>query len=226
VLSTEWKYLVLCSTGIFIRQENARKHCKCSWATVTPSKQAIQSEHYTQYGWCQRHLAGEGVGLLLSVVLLHTGTGATGRDAVLRARTHMPAATALNNHTPPSWSAATHCFSLGWPTTQWFIARVHLSAQILLQISSALWISKWHWGRFAMSNLLLWFSLPILIPATVPFSSIIRGWYNRPIAPGIPNGVSLIPHYENETRSSGKNYSSTCHSPSFEYLIRQIERKT
>jgi hypothetical protein len=28
----------------------------------------------------------------------------------------------------------------------------------------------------------LWFPLPILIPPTAPHSSIIRGWYNRPVS--------------------------------------------
>jgi hypothetical protein len=38
----------------------------------------------------------------------------------------------------------------------------------------------------------LWFPLPILIPRTAPhsYSSIIRGWYNRPIVGDVPSGLS------------------------------------
>jgi hypothetical protein len=39
------------------------------------------------------------------------------------------------------------------------------------------------------------FHLPIFIPSTVPQSpsSIIWGWYNRPIAAAVPSGLSLTP---------------------------------
>jgi hypothetical protein len=39
------------------------------------------------------------------------------------------------------------------------------------------------------------FSLPILIPLTAPQSpsSIIWGWYNRPVVAAVPSGLSLTP---------------------------------
>jgi hypothetical protein len=40
------------------------------------------------------------------------------------------------------------------------------------------------------------FPLPILIPPTAPYSSIIRGWYNRPTVADVPSGLSLTPPRE------------------------------
>jgi hypothetical protein len=39
------------------------------------------------------------------------------------------------------------------------------------------------------------FPLPIFIPPTAPHSSssIIWGWYNRPVVAAVPSGLSLIP---------------------------------
>jgi hypothetical protein len=41
----------------------------------------------------------------------------------------------------------------------------------------------------------LWFPLPILIPPIAPQSpsSIIWGWYNRPVVAAVPSGLSLTP---------------------------------
>jgi hypothetical protein len=42
---------------------------------------------------------------------------------------------------------------------------------------------------------LLWFPLQIFIPPTAWYSpsSIIWGWYNRPVVAAVPNGLSLTP---------------------------------
>jgi hypothetical protein len=42
------------------------------------------------------------------------------------------------------------------------------------------------------------FPLPILIPPTAPHSpsSIIQGWYNRPVSGDVPSGFSLTPPQE------------------------------
>jgi hypothetical protein len=44
-------------------------------------------------------------------------------------------------------------------------------------------------------SMLLRFPLPILIPPTAPHSSssIIWGWYNRPVVAAVPSGLSLTP---------------------------------
>jgi hypothetical protein len=45
------------------------------------------------------------------------------------------------------------------------------------------------------------FPLPILIPPSAPHSSsIIRGWYNRPIVADVPSGHSLTPPQETKKR--------------------------
>jgi hypothetical protein len=46
-------------------------------------------------------------------------------------------------------------------------------------------------------------ALPILIPPTAPHSlssSIIWGWYNRPVVAAVPSGLSLTPHQETKTK--------------------------
>jgi hypothetical protein len=54
-------------------------------------------------------------------------------------------------------------------------------------------------GAGAGFLLVLRFPLPILIPPTAPqSSSVIRGWYNRPIVAAVPSGLSLtIPTQNN-----------------------------
>jgi hypothetical protein len=53
-------------------------------------------------------------------------------------------------------------------------------------------VDKRHWGRFSLSTSV---PLPNFIPPTPPQSpsSIIWGWYNRPIVTAIPSGLSLAP---------------------------------
>jgi hypothetical protein len=46
----------------------------------------------------------------------------------------------------------------------------------------------------------LGFPLPILIPQTAPYSSIIWGWYNRPVVADVPSGLSLTPPQETERK--------------------------
>jgi hypothetical protein len=46
------------------------------------------------------------------------------------------------------------------------------------QVIWDLWWTEWTWRVFFFQVLL--FILPILIPPTAPYSSVIRGWYNRP----------------------------------------------
>jgi hypothetical protein len=55
-----------------------------------------------------------------------------------------------------------------------------------------LWWTKWHWGRFSPSTSV---PLPILIPpiAQQSSSSIVRGWYDRPIVAAVPSGLSFTP---------------------------------
>jgi hypothetical protein len=52
------------------------------------------------------------------------------------------------------------------------------------------WWTKWRWGRLSPSS---WFLLPIFIPPVAPQSpsSIIWGWYNRPVVAAVPNGLNL-----------------------------------
>jgi hypothetical protein len=54
-----------------------------------------------------------------------------------------------------------------------------------------LWRTKWHWGRIFQ---VFQFPLPIFITPVAPqSSSIIRGWYNRPVMAAVPSGLSLTP---------------------------------
>jgi hypothetical protein len=50
-------------------------------------------------------------------------------------------------------------------------------------------------GKGAGFSQVLRFPLPIFIPLTAPHSSssIIWGWYNRPIVAAVPSGLSLTP---------------------------------
>jgi hypothetical protein len=48
-----------------------------------------------------------------------------------------------------------------------------------VQVIWDLWWTKWHWGSFPW---VFRFPLPIFIPSNAPYSSIIRGLYNRPIS--------------------------------------------
>jgi hypothetical protein len=63
-----------------------------------------------------------------------------------------------------------------------------------------MWDSEWtksHWGRFPPST-----SFPLLVRITAPntpYSSIVRGWYNRPISGGgtkrtVPGFLSSFPY--------------------------------
>jgi hypothetical protein len=46
------------------------------------------------------------------------------------------------------------------------------------------------------------FPMPALIPPVAPYSSsIIRVWYNGPVAAAVPNGLSLTPPQETKGRS-------------------------
>jgi hypothetical protein len=51
-----------------------------------------------------------------------------------------------------------------------------------------LWWAKWRWDRFLRV-------LPIFIPPVAPKSpsSIIWGWYTRPVVAAVPSGLSLTP---------------------------------
>jgi hypothetical protein len=56
-----------------------------------------------------------------------------------------------------------------------------------------LWWTKWRWGRHFFR--VLQFPLPIFIPPIAPQSpsSIIWGWYNRPVVAAVPSGLSFTP---------------------------------
>jgi hypothetical protein len=55
-----------------------------------------------------------------------------------------------------------------------------------------LWWTKWHWAGFLR---VLRFPLPIFSPPVAPQSpsSIIWGWYNRPVVAAVASGLSLTP---------------------------------
>jgi hypothetical protein len=52
------------------------------------------------------------------------------------------------------------------------------SRRLRSQVIWNFWSTKWHWDGYFFP--VLRFPLPILIPPTAPYSSIIRGWYSRP----------------------------------------------
>jgi hypothetical protein len=54
------------------------------------------------------------------------------------------------------------------------------------------------------------FPLPILIPPTAPHSSsIIWGWYNRPVVADVPSGLSLTPPQETKKKKKWENFVDT-----------------
>jgi hypothetical protein len=56
-----------------------------------------------------------------------------------------------------------------------------------------MWDFWWQSGAELKFLRALRLPLPILIPLTAPYSSIIRGWYNRPVLVEVPSGLSLTP---------------------------------
>jgi hypothetical protein len=67
-----------------------------------------------------------------------------------------------------------------------------------------MWICGGQNGTGARFVRVLRFPLPILIPPNAPYSSIIRGWYNRPTVADVPNGLSLTPARETKKKKKKK----------------------
>jgi hypothetical protein len=86
-----------------------------------------------------------------------------------------------------------------------FVARNHIAQAVSRWLATAAarvrarvrlcWICGGQSGTGADFLPVLLFSLPILIPSIAPQSpsSIILGWYNRPIVAAVPSGLSLTP---------------------------------
>jgi hypothetical protein len=66
--------------------------------------------------------------------------------------------------------------------------------------------------------------LPIFIPPIAPQSqsSIIWGWYNRPVVATVPSGLSLAPLNEDETGG----VCITQRKLEYRIFVRKLEEKT